>query len=101
MIQYMGSGGVTNRTVVIVHGKKGDLPTKRAKPNSRYDLYINNIKHQSRWFDVNGKVVRNRDYIHQDPHNNHFFPHDHDWIWIKNNPIRGKNLLVPDYDSYY
>ena len=34
----MGAGGVPNRTIEIVHGKRGDLPTNGDKPNSRYDL---------------------------------------------------------------
>ena len=31
----MGAGGVPNRTLVRVDGKRGDLPTSKAKPNSR------------------------------------------------------------------
>lgn len=68
----MGAGGVPNRAVENIYGKRGDLPTKGAKPNSRYDLYFEGIRIQSRWFDSNGCVVRNRDYDHQNAHNNHF-----------------------------
>ena len=37
----MGAGGVPNRTIERVDGKRkrGDLPISGAKPNSRYDLY--------------------------------------------------------------
>lgn len=40
----MGAGGVPNRTIERVDGKRGDLPTSGAKPNSRYDLYVNGQK---------------------------------------------------------
>lgn len=39
----MGAGGVPNRAVENIYGKRGDLPTKGAKPNSRYDLYFEGI----------------------------------------------------------
>lgn len=97
----MGAGGVPNRTIERVDGKRGDLPTSGAKPNARYDLYVNGQKVQSRWFDSNGKVVRNRDFDHQDGHHNHEFPHDHNWSWINNQPIRDKNPIKPDYELFY
>ncbi len=96
----MGAGGVPNRTLVKVDGRSGDLPTSGAKPNSRYDLYVNGVKIQSRWFDKNGKVVRNRDFWHQDSHHNHEFPHDHNWIWINNSAIRIPENLSPDYINF-
>ena len=98
----MGAGGVPNRTIERVDGKRkrGDLPISGAKPNSRYDLYLEGKKIQSRWFDSNGNVVRNRDFEHQDAHNTHYFPHDHTWEWINNKTIRDKNLTQPDYDSF-
>lgn len=40
----MGSGGVPNRTIERIDGKRGDLPTRTIKPNSRYDLYVNGKK---------------------------------------------------------
>ena len=96
----MGSGGVPNRTIERIDGKRGALPTSGAKPNARYDLYVNGERIQSRWFDSNGKVVRNRDYDHQDAHNNHTFPHDHVWSWEKGFPKRNRDNLEPDYDDY-
>ena len=96
----MGAGGVSNRGVEIVYGKRGSLPTRGAKPNHRYDLYVNGIKIQSRWFDENGNVIRNRDYEHQDAHNNHTFPHDHVWSWLKGYPKRNPDNLEPDYENY-
>ncbi len=96
----MGSGGVPNRAVERVNGRNGDLPTSNAKPNSRYDLYTNGKKIQSRWFDSSGKVVRNRDYSHQNAHNNHFFPHDHDWNWEKGYPFRNRENLEPNYKLF-
>lgn len=96
----MGAGGVPNRTIVRIDGRSGDLPTRGAKPNSRYDLYENGKKIQSRWFDENGNVIRNRDYKHQDAHNNHTFPHDHKWIWNKGFPKRNPDNLEPDYENF-
>lgn len=96
----MGAGGVPNRTVEIIDGRNGDLPTRGAKPNSRYDLYVNDEKIQSRWFNEEGNVVRNRDFKHQNAHNNHFFPHDHIWIWRNGRPMRVKDNLKPDYKNY-
>ena len=97
----MGAGGVPNRTTVRIDGRHGGLPSRGAKPNSRYDLYVNGRKEQSRWFDKNGLVIRNRDYFHQDPYGTHFFPHDHTWKWINNEAIRNKNQLNPDYINFY
>ncbi len=97
----MGSGGVPNRTIVRIDGKRGDLPTSGAKPNSRYDLYVNGEKVQSRWFDSNGNVTRNRDFNHQDSHYNHTFPHDHEWSWENGFPQRNPENLEPDYESFY
>lgn len=95
----MGSGGVPNRTIIRVDGRSGDLPTSGAKPNSRYDLYVNGNLRQSRWFDSKGNAVRNRDYFHQDPFNNHTFPHDHNWNWLSERPRLPENL-PPDYENY-
>lgn len=97
----MGAGGVPNRTIERVDGKRGDLPTSGAKPNSRYDLYVNGQKVQSRWFDSNGNVIRNRDFNHQDAHNNHDFPYDHNWSWDKGFPERNPENLVPNYEMFY
>ena len=96
----MGAGGVPNRTIIRVDGRSGDLPTKGAKPNSKYNLYENGKLKQSRWFDKNGNAVRNRDYFHQDPLKNHTFPHDHLWNWKTDKPRVPENL-EPDYDNYY
>ena len=92
----MGAGGVPNRTVIKVIGVRGDLPVKGAKPNSRYDLHVDGEKVQSRWFDAFGNVVRNRDYFHQDAHNNHTFPHDHVWEWVEGVPHRNPENFEPD-----
>ncbi len=98
--KYDGAGGVPNRTVERVDGRSGDLPTKGAKPNARYDLYINGEKIQSRWFDEKGNVVRNRDYIHQNTFHDHFFPHDHGWEWINGCPKRAVDGAEPDFERF-
>ena len=92
----MGAGGVPNRTIERVNGRSGDLPITGAKPNSRYDLYVNGKKIQSRWYDKKGNAVRNRDYSHQS-RGQISFPHDHIW----DNGARNKEHLTPDYDNYY
>lgn len=97
----MGAGGIPNRGVERVDGRSGDLPVRGAKPNSRYDLYSNDVRIQSRWFDSKGNVVRNRDYIHQNSKNDHFFPHDHVWDWSNGYAKRNKKLLEPDYTNYF
>ena len=96
----MGAGGVPNRTIERVDGRYGDLPSRGVKPNSRYDLYNNGKKIQSRWYDDKGRAERNRDYFHQDK-GNHFFPHDHQWQWFNGQAGRDKNFAQPDYDNYY
>ena len=108
----MGAGGIPSGGVVIVKGKRGDLPIVTSHVNSRYDLYVNGIRVQSRWFDANGFAIRNRDYDHQDAHSNHVFPHDHLWFFKgyyidKHGQIRARlerddetNMLNPDYINY-
>lgn len=96
----MGAGGVPNRTIERIDGRSGDLPIKGAKPNSRYDLYVNGEKIQSRWFDSEGKVIRNRDFYHQNAQKNHKFPHDHNWVWVKEKAERIRENLIPDYDLF-
>ena len=95
----MGGGGVPSGGVTIKYGKRGDLDTEFT-PNSRQDLYVNGKKVQSRWFDYKGKVIRNRDYDHQDTHHTHIFPHDHDWVWKDNRPIRDTQWVDPDFIRY-
>ncbi len=97
----MGAGGVPNRGIETVYGRSGSLITSGAKPNHRYDLIHNGVRIQSRWYDKEGKVERNRDYQHQDAKKTHYFPHDHIWTWIKDKPVRDKNFVEPDYENYY
>lgn len=96
----MGAGGIPSGGIVIVNGRRGDLPTKTSHINSRYDLYVNGVRVQSRWFDSKGSVVRNRDFIHQDAHHNHIFPHDHRWVIVNGEPSRIPTNLEPDYEHY-
>ena len=95
----MGGGGVPSGGVTIKYGKRGDFDTEFT-PNSRQDLYVNGKKVQSRWFDYKGKVIRNRDYDHQDAHHTHIFPHDYDWVWKDNRPIRDTQWVDPDFIRY-
>lgn len=92
----MGSGGVPNRGIEISY-ERSLKPT--GKPNTRIDRYKNGKLVQSRWYDKDGKAERNRDYEHQDAHNNHTFPHDHTWDWSKD-PPSNPEPLSPDYGKY-
>ena len=67
----MGGGGVPSGgvTIVEIFGQRSLKPT--GKPNSRTDLYVNGKRKQSRWYDQNGKAIRNRDYFHQDGDHTH------------------------------
>lgn len=95
----MGGGGVPSGGVTVKHGRRGELDTDTV-PNSRQDLYVNGKRVQSRWFDHEGKVIRNLDYDHQDAHHNHEFPHDHHWVWKNGHPIRNTQWVEPDYIRY-
>lgn len=95
----MGGGGVPSGGVTPVYGRRCDLP-KSGKPNSRADLYVDGKKVQSRWYDHEGRVIRNRDYDHQDAHHTHTFPHDRDWVWKDDHPIRDTQWVDPDYIRY-
>lgn len=106
----MGAGGIPSGGVFKFYGRSGDLPTKDSHINSRWDLYENGKKKQSRWFDSNGLVIRNRDYFHQNAHENHTFPHDHLWYhkgmhidrhgnWSER-LVREIEPIEPDYLNY-
>lgn len=60
-----------------------NLPTKDQKPNSSMDLYDKETGEllQRRFFDENGRAIKDIDYKHNDPHNTHTFPHEHYWDW--------------------
>lgn len=91
----MGAGGASSGGTYVFHNLRKLEPI--GKPNSRSDLYLNGKLKQSRWYDYEGKAVRNRDYFHQDAHNNHAFPHDHNWGWVKGKWQRIEENLEPDY----
>lgn len=107
----MGAGGIPSGGVVKAFGRVGSLARFGAKPNSRYDLYtlckINGkeveIHTQSRWYDHNGIVIRNRDYSETK-----FGVHDHIWseytdTWINKdgqieaNVERSRVHMEPDF----
>lgn len=107
----MGAGGIPSGGVVrFYRNRRGKLPTIDAKSNSRYDLYVDGIRVQSRWFDSNGLVIRNRDYDHQDAHKNHTFSHDHLWYHkgkyidddgrLRERLVRERAFIEPDYQNY-
>ena len=95
----MGAGGSSSGGVHITYARNLKITDK---PNSRSDRYDKDSMTliQSRWYDEKGRAVRNRDYVHQNAHANHFFPHDHNWNWTDDKGLRGKEPLLPDYENY-
>lgn len=94
----MGDGGATSGgTFVFTKARKLEMT---GKPNSRSDLYKNGRLKQSRWYDYEGKAVRNRNYFHQNPKGDIPFPHDHTWEWINGKGTRSNgHILPPDPNS--
>ena len=80
----MGGGGDATKIVERVDNVRN--LSIEGKPDSRVDRYENGELIQQRWYDSKGFELRNRDYRHQDAHNNHTFPHDHIWDWSKKPP---------------
>lgn len=71
----MGAGGIPSGGVTKRIGRLGSLPRFGVKPNSRIDLYNEKgVRIQSRWYDHNGIVFRNRDYT-----DTKYGIHDHLW----------------------
>lgn len=68
---------------------------ENAEPNSRTDFYDEKTGKllQQRWYDANGRAVLDRDWDHNNSHNNHKFPHDHHWVW---NPNSKKAIRLDD-----
>ena len=93
----MGAGGAANRSTEIIEDERCLKP--KGKPNSRTDLYVNGRLKQQRWYGADGKAVHNRDHFHQNAHDNHPFPHDHNWDWNKSHP-REREPLPPDYNNF-
>lgn len=79
------SGGI-----IIMIGKIGDIPACNQTPNSRIDLFNKDGRLiQQRWFDEEGKAMKNRDWEHGSKGGVHNFPHIHKWNWNNKTP-RGK-----------
>ena len=94
----MGGGGApSGGTFVFRTARKLE---STGKPNSRGNLYVNGRLKQSRWYDHEGKPIRNRDYFHQNPGDRVTFPHDHNWGWVNGRWTRIKTHVEPDYTSF-
>ncbi|MCI9459037.1 MAG: hypothetical protein HFJ21_01070 [Clostridia bacterium] len=103
----MGAGGIPSGGVSKIYGRLGSLPRFGAKPNSRIDLYNENgVRIQSRWYDSNGIVFRNRDYT-----DTAYGVHDHLWSTytvtyvdefgvIKADIMRSTDHLPSDYFNF-
>ncbi|MDF9825384.1 hypothetical protein M2475_001839 [Breznakia sp. PF5-3] len=70
------------------YGDSHDNLDTKGEPNSSTDLYDKNTKEllQRRFYDENGNVIKDIDFKHNDPNNNHIFPHEHYLDWTKNPP---------------
>lgn len=90
----MGAGGVPNRGVEITEANSLE---KTGHPNSKVLRYKNGKLKQARWYDNEGRAIRNRDYAHSGTMD---FPHDHDWDCSSGEAIRGEEHLQPDYKNY-
>ena len=67
-----------------IFGRRGsNIKNTEYLPNSRIDFYDEKSGDliQQRWFGPDGIAVWDRDYIHGNGDNSHFFPHDHAWNW--------------------
>lgn len=70
-----------------INGRSGDLSTK-SEPNSSNDLYVDGELYQRRFFDENGRVIKDIDFKHGEKPGSHEFPHEHFWEWIDDIPQR-------------
>ncbi len=91
----MGAGGATNQGTNHIECSK---LSKTGKPNSKAIRLKNGQIVQVRWYDKNGKAIKNRDYSHAGKGVE--FPHDHGWSWQGENGQRGAEHLDPDYDNF-
>lgn len=53
---------------------------------------------QQRWYGKDKKAIWDRDWDHQDAHDNHKFPHDHPWDYTKKKP---RQKSVPEINNDY
>lgn len=67
-----------------------DLPIV-SEPNSSIDLLNEDgTPKRRRFFDDEGRAERDIDYNHSNGDGTHKFPHEHQWRWEGNKPIRSK-----------
>ena len=66
-----------------INGRSGDLPST-STPNSSQDLYVNGELWQRRFYDNDGNMIKDIDFIYNDKYP-HPFPHEHFWEWINGN----------------
>ena len=90
----MGAGGIPNHGTIITTARSLE---SQGKPNSKIQRYRNGKLVQERWYDNQGKAIRNRDYSHG---GNEEFPHDHSWTWNGKDGHRGTEHLKPDFDNF-
>ena len=96
----MGGGGATSGGTYVIVRVEGNHLDKFGKPNSRYDVYLNGKKHRSRWYDHEGKAIRNRDYSHQAKEGTPF-PHDHPWDWSSGDGDRYEGHDIPPDPNFH
>ncbi|MCT6926101.1 hypothetical protein [Metasolibacillus sp.] len=85
-------GRTTNHSSV---SNRTSLPTT-SQAQSSMDLISNNAVKQRRYFDENGKALRDIDYFHTGEAS-HTFPHIHMWTWTNNVPMRSNWIPASFY----
>ena len=72
-----------------VYRRSGEFP-KTSTPNSSQDLYNKGTGEllQRRFYDSNGNMIKDIDFLHGDGSGVHTFPHEHYWEWVNGIPIR-------------
>lgn len=85
---------------IDVYGKFGrNISDRFGTPNSRTDFYDEQTRQllQQRWYGPDGLAIWDRDWEHNNPKNNHKFPHDHPWDWNQKIPRLKPVEMNKDY----
>lgn len=71
---------------------RGILPANSGPNTSKDEKDQNGNVIRRRFFDGNGKAIKNIDF---EPHHGHPVPHAHDWDWTKDPPRQPARPLKP------
>ena len=84
------TGKTINTTPSANHTTVTKNPGPRGQPNSSVDILDRQGNLATRrWFDSNGRAVRDVDFTnHGKPKHHPQWPHEHPWDWSSGNPVR-------------